>query len=125
MALAASLGTIPASARVSVAATSTASQVRKRFSSLQRRAISGRVYRGIKTSPSLICQENSGLGILNGEQEISLGEGRSSGQWAVASCQSRRHLLLGRTLRRSRAEILILGCSDEWSKRFDRNAKRT
>ena len=43
MAWAASLGTNPASARVSVAATSTASQVRKRFSSLQMRAISGRV----------------------------------------------------------------------------------
>ena len=43
MALAASFGTIPAAARVSVAATSTASQVRKRFSSLQMRAISGRV----------------------------------------------------------------------------------
>ena len=43
MALAASFGTRPASARVSVAATSTASQVRKRFSSLQMRAISGRV----------------------------------------------------------------------------------
>ena len=36
-------GPCPASARVSVAATSTASQVRKRFSSLQMRAISGRV----------------------------------------------------------------------------------
>jgi hypothetical protein len=37
------LGTCPAAARVSVAATSTASQVRKRFSSLQMRAMSGRV----------------------------------------------------------------------------------
>jgi len=36
-------GTMPAAASVSVAATSTASQVRKRFSSLQMRAISGRV----------------------------------------------------------------------------------
>ena len=43
MASAASFGTMPASASVSVAATSTASQVRKRFSSLQMRAISGRV----------------------------------------------------------------------------------
>jgi len=43
IALAASLGTMPAAASVSVAATSTASQVRKRFSSLQMRAISGRV----------------------------------------------------------------------------------
>jgi len=43
MALAASFGTMPASARVSVAATSTVSQVRKRFSSLQMRPISGRV----------------------------------------------------------------------------------
>jgi hypothetical protein len=37
------LGNLPASAKVSVAATSTANQVRKRFSSLQMRPISGRV----------------------------------------------------------------------------------
>ena len=47
MALAADCGTAPASARVSVAATSTSSHVRNLLSSLQMRPISDRVYRVI------------------------------------------------------------------------------
>src|SRR5437899_6370454 len=45
---AAAFGTRPASASVSVAASSTASHIRYLFSSLQMRPISGRVYRAIK-----------------------------------------------------------------------------
>src|SRR5579859_586882 len=52
IALAASLGTMPASARVRLDATSTCSQQRNLFSSLQIRPISGRVYREIKGAPS-------------------------------------------------------------------------
>src|SRR6266481_7268163 len=56
IALAASLGTMPASARVRLDATSTCSQQRNLFSSLQIRPISGRVYRGIKGAPSDFAQ---------------------------------------------------------------------
>src|ERR1700690_3873521 len=77
IALAASLGTMPAAASVSVAATSTASQVRKRFSSLQMRAISGLVYRGIKEAP------DSGREL--GTQDCKSGDELSSvaGTWSL------------------------------------------
>jgi hypothetical protein len=50
---AASFGTRPASASVSVAASSTSSHFAYLLASLQMRPISGRVYRGIKTNPLL------------------------------------------------------------------------
>src|SRR5580693_10493267 len=78
IAAAASLGTWPASASVSVAASSTSSHFANLFASLQTRPISWRVYRGIKAlsseeiqqaqeSPSSLLLHDSADAVIGGE----------------------------------------------------------
>src|ERR1700758_2433070 len=78
IALAAARGTIPASARVSVAAISTFSQARKRCSSLHIRPISARVYRAINAASyadleKLDCKRRR-PGVTSGLDGIMLGQ---------------------------------------------------